>query len=203
MLFDLPADDFHRAVHQPVLLREGLVYNSQPYGQPPLGELSGVRTSGPVTVDFTPDDLRCNGGALRFGRFAGFQFAAQRLAVGNHDRPRKRTLVVVDDDLVDIRRFVHNRLFHPLGAVFLAVRCDQQAFEASQYIQEIVLRDIAHVARVQPSVAHGVGRSFGIFPISGHDVLAADHDFALLSAGNFIPLLVENLQIERNEYLAR
>ena len=49
---------------------------------------------------------------------------------------------------------------------------------------------------MQPSVAHGLGRRLGIFPVAGHDVLAADDDLALLAARQFAPLLVEDLQLQ-------
>ena len=98
------------------------------------------------------------------------------------------------DDLVDVGRLIHDRLLHSFGAVFFAVRSDQQALETSQHIEEIILRDVTHVARVEPPVAHGFGRGPGILPVAGHDVLAA---------GNLAALLVEDLQVQRNEYLAR
>ena len=101
MLLDLPAHDLHCAVHQSVLLRESLVDNGQSRRQPPFRKLPGIGSSGAVTVDLGAENLRCDVCALRFGRPAGLQLAAQRLAVGNHDRPRKRALVVVHDDLVE------------------------------------------------------------------------------------------------------
>ena len=107
------------------------------------------------------------------------------------------------DDLVDVGRLVHDRLLHSFGAVFFSVRSDQQAFEAAQHIEEVVLRDIPHVARVQPSVADGLGRSFGILPVTGHYVFAADHDFALFPARHLPARFVHDFQVERNQDFAR
>lgn len=43
----------------------------------------------------------------------------------------------------------------------------------------------------------------GVFPVSGHDVLAADHDLAFLSAGKLPSRFVDDFQVERDQYLAR
>ncbi len=203
MLLDLRANDLHSAVDQSVLLGERLVDDGQARGQPPLGEGSGMGTSGAVARDLLLEDPRSCGRALLGRDPAGGEQAAQRLAVGHDERAGEGRLVVVDEDLVDVGRLVDDRLLHPLGAVLLTVGGDQQALEAPQNVEESVLRDVAHVARVQPSVAHGLGRRLGIFPVAGHDVLAADDDLALLAARQFAPLLVEDLQLQGLEDLAR
>lgn len=110
---------------------------------------------------------------------AGLITPPQFVAVGNDDGDRVGILVVVDDDLVDQLRCVGDRLLHAFGAVFFAVGGDQQAFETSQHIEESVVGQVAHVARMEPAVAHGVGRRFGVFPVTGHDILAADDDLGL------------------------
>ena len=203
MLLDLAAYHLHRAVHQSVLLRERLVHNGQSGRQPTLGELAGIGALAPVSVDLRADDF---GRGLRpsvFGHSAGRQLAQQGLAVRHHDGPREGVLVVVYEDLVDVGRLVHDRLLHSFGTVFLAVRGDQQALEPPQHIEKLILGDITHVARVEPSVAYGLGRSLGVLPVSRHDVLTADDDLSLRTAGHLVPFLVEDLQVERDEDLAR
>ena len=125
------------------------------------------------------------------------------VAIGYDDRPGEGTLVVIDNDLVDEGRFINDRLLHSFGAVLLSVAGDQQALEAPQYVEEIILRHIAHIARVEPAVADGRRRRIGIFPVAGHDVLAPDDDFTLLAARQLSPLFVEDFQVERFENLAR
>ena len=203
VFFDLAAHNLHRTVDQTVALRKGLVDNGQAGRKPPFREFAGKNPARSVAVDFAAQNRSRNGSAFCRSRTARIEFAEQRLAVGHDDGTREGALVVVNQNLVDEGRLVDDGLLHPFGAVLLAVGGDEQALEAAQHVEEFILRDISHVARVEPSVAHGLGRRLGILPVAGHDILAADDDFALLAARKFASLLVDDFQVERNENLAR
>ena len=166
-----------------------------------MRELIAIDAALAVLVDLAANELGSSLGLLLGGQLTNL--ALQRLLVWHDDSRRIGALVVIEDDLVDQRRLIHNRLLHALGAVLLAVARNQQALESTQYIEETILAHVTHVARVEPAVTHRIGRRFGILPVAGHHVLAVDDDLALLAYRQIVTIGILNLQVDALQHLTR
>ena len=56
---------------------------------------------------------------------------------------------------------------------------------------------------MQPAINNGFSRCRRVLPISRHNILALDNDFALLAQWHLIAIVVENLQLQRLDNLTR
>ena len=203
MCLDLAANNLHRAINQAILLGESLINNSQTSGQPTVRELGFELTTLVILVNLGLDHASSLGSLVGVSDIVLLDVALQSLGIGHYDRTREGTLVVVDDNLVDVGRFIDNRLLHTFGAILLAIACNQQALESTQHVEEIIVSHITHIARIEPAIAYGIGRCCRILPVASHYVLATDNDLALGAIGLLTTLIVQNADIERLNELTR
>ena len=105
---------------------------------------------------------------------------------------RVRTLVIVQDQLVDARGMLYQGFLYTLRTVFLPVASDQQALETPQHIKKPVMH-ISHIPGVQPTLLYGIGRRCRVLPVAGHHVLSPDDDLAFLPRRKYVAVHVADL----------
>ena len=120
------------------------------------------------------------------------QMFPQPFFVRDQQGGRVRTLVIVQDQLVDARGMLYQGFLYTLRTVFLPVASDQQALETPQHIKKPVTH-ISHIPGVQPTLLYGIGRRCRVLPVAGHHVLSPDDDLAFLPRRKYVAVHVADL----------
>ena len=197
VLLDLVTDNLHRAVHKAILLGKWLIGQGNNRWHPSIGELAGIDTAIAILCNLGGNNLRCLP-ATCLTRNASIVEQTVEVIARCHDKSYGIwVLVVVDHNLVDIWRLIDHSLLHTLGTILLAIARDEQTLEAAQHIEEVIFGHIAHITRMQPAIAHRIGRRVGILPVASHHILATNDNLALLANREFAALVIQNLDIER------
>lgn len=142
----LAPDDLHGAIYHAVLLGERLGEDGEGGRQPTIREHTRQVASLAETVDLALDDTDGLFSALiaREVQILVGQMFPQPFFVRDQQGGRVRTLVIVQDQLVDARGMLYQGFLYTLRTVFLPVASDQQALETPQHIKKPVTH-ISHI----------------------------------------------------------
>ena len=181
-----------------VLFGEAFAEDGHGGGQPACREHPGVFSAFAEGADLPLEEPQ--GGLLAFRRLDAETFRLESvqegLPVRDEQGDREGRLVVVEHDLLDVRRSVGDSLLDNLRAILLAVAPDEQALHPAEDVEEAVGIEIAEVPRVEPAVAEGLARRLLVFPVAGHDVLAADDDLPGFSGRELAALVIADPEFE-------
>ena len=88
--------------------------------------------------------------------------------------------------------FLKLGLIPDCGGVYVLATGHDHVLDAVHDIEMSVFVPIAAIACVQPAIAQGRRRFFGLLPVAEHDASAPDNDFAHRSAREFLPVAIDN-----------